>query len=312
MEIADEQNINKVCFFCANPITSRKTLEHIISDSLLGKLGIKESTLDINASEHNNSYTYSRIKVPAHEECNSGFGSQYESKIIDLFSRSDKLFQELIEEEVSIPVVYSPDESRTSIISTWLAKIYYGLFYYDYLKSKNQKWKELSKDIIDDDNFNMIRESYKNGYGFYLPSSLFTFRISGNTEFDLKTSVFPQGILLKIGDLIFILCIGDGYLVKNYLNSSVLEKLRKFLNKLAMEQEDFPVQIYAWAEILALWLCIPKSPSLIYNRSQRRIINMSLMTLAADPQSAYAINEEQLREYRNTIISDYLDNTIES
>jgi len=239
--------------------------------------------------------------VPAHEECNSNFGSQYESGVINLLNSSDMLYQNLVEEESRILTTYGPDESVTSIVSTWLAKIYYGLFYYDFLRSRNQAWKEVSGGVIDCDNFNLIRKSYKNGYGFFLPSSLFSFQVSEDINFDLRTSVFSQVILVKIKNIILVLCIGDGYLVKNYLKGGTLDALREFLNRVADKQKGFPTQIYAWAEILALWLCIPKAPSIIYGPES--ITNMSLMTLAANPQVAYAVDEEKLRKYRNRRLS---------
>lgn len=36
------------CFFCSEIINEKKTLEHIIPNGLLGKLGIKEETLTSN------------------------------------------------------------------------------------------------------------------------------------------------------------------------------------------------------------------------------------------------------------------------
>lgn len=67
-----------MCFFCSEPILEKKTKEHIISNTLLGKLGIKEDTLN-----NDKTLQYSRIKVPAHKKCNDTFGSRYEKKLLD-------------------------------------------------------------------------------------------------------------------------------------------------------------------------------------------------------------------------------------
>ena len=139
-------NFQKTCFFCSEPIKDqRKTLEHIIPNTLLGKLGIKNEKMNVNGATE---YEYSRIKVPAHSKCNSGFGSQYESEVINLLNNSDELYGLLTEEDFGIRLLYSPDESNTSIITTWLMKIYYGLFYHDYLKTSDNNWKEISKNVI--------------------------------------------------------------------------------------------------------------------------------------------------------------------
>jgi hypothetical protein len=285
------------CFFCSKPINGRKTLEHIIPNSLLGKLEIKELTLS-----GNDIYSYSKIKVPAHEECNSGFGSQYESKVIKLLDEPENLYVTLTEEEIGIPIVYSADNSATSIISTWLSKVYYGLFYHDYLKTQDTSWKEISRTIIECSNFDLIRKSYRNGHGFYMPSSLFAFKLSKNSNFDLKTSIIPQCILVKIKNIAFVLCIGDGFLTKNYLNGDPLYKLRAYLNEVVLEQEDFPTHLLAWSEILSLQMCMPKSKSYYCNGNE--ITNMSLSTMVTNPQEYYAIDENKLEEYRNSILRD--------
>lgn len=288
---ANINNFNRTCFFCSELISGKKTLEHILSDSLLGMMGIKESPLHL--VNENCSYIYSIIKVPAHTECNSGFGSQYESKVIKLISNPDKLYTSLVEEEFWIPLRYGPDDSDTAIISTWLAKIYYGLFYHDFLKTEDRGRRELSSEIIGCKNFDFIKDSYKNGYGFYLPSSLFVFRASENSDFDLMTITNPQCILIKVKKIVLILCIGDGFLVKNYLNSEPLENLRAFLKKLEGEQKNYPSHLNALAEILALWSCIPKSPAFM-SRDHEILLTMS-------PNRA--IDKMQLQEYRK----EYLD-----
>lgn len=297
-------SFNRKCFFCSDIISDKKTLEHIIPDSLLGVLGIKESPIHV---KNNNSYIYSRIKVPAHNECNSGFGSQYESKVVKLINEPEKLYAYLTEEENEIPIRYSPNDSVTSVFSTWLAKVYYGLFYHDYLKTQDQEWKEISREIIDCKNFDLIKESYKMGYGFYLPSSLFAFRLSSNSEFDLRTFVSPQCIMMKVKRIVLILCIGDGYLVKNYLNNEPLENLRFLMKKLEEEQENYPAYLNALAEILALWRSIPKSPSFIV--SDTEILNMSLSTMAANPTKAYAIDKTDLKEYRKIYLDHFFSRT---
>ena len=286
--------MKNTCFFCSKNITDKKTQEHIIPNGLLAKLGIKEETItgvgDIQ---------YSRLKVPAHQKCNNEFGSIYENEIIELLDNPDELYETLKSEENGILIKYGPNNSTTMIISTWLSKIYYGLFYNDFLKTNDETWKNAAKDIIDCDNFRMIQKSYKANHGFCLPSSLFVFK-SVNSDFDLRTYIYPQCILIKIRSLIFILSIGDGYLPKNYLNGEILKKLREFLSNEETINSKFPVHLFAFAEIISLRKCIAKSPIFVY--SENEIINMSLSTGVSNPEEYYRINEEELELERNEVL----------
>jgi hypothetical protein len=53
------EDLRRTCFFCAERIEEKKTLEHIIPNSLLGKLSIKEKTITGQKETQ-----YSRVKVP--------------------------------------------------------------------------------------------------------------------------------------------------------------------------------------------------------------------------------------------------------
>lgn len=294
-----QHDLRKTCFFCSKPIEEKKSLEHIIPDSLLGKLGIKEAVL-----EGEGEFQYSRIKVPAHISCNSGFGSEYENRIIELLDNPQKLYEDLKAEESGIITEYTPDESLTMLISTWLCKIYYGLFYNDYLKLKESEFTKTAKEIIDSENFKMIQESYKDGVGFCIPSSLYVFN-SENLNFDLKTNIYPQSIMIKIKSLTMILCIGDGFLTKNYLTDEILKVSREFLAKEEKKEPRFPIHLYALAEILALRMHIPKSPSFIYQEKKKQIVNMSLMTGVSNPEKHYEVDGNSIEKKRNEILQEF-------
>ncbi|WP_199185056.1 hypothetical protein [Aquimarina sp. I32.4] len=263
----------------------------------MGKLGIKEETLTGVGK-----FQYSKIKVPAHDTCNNEFGSVYENKIINLLEDTDGLYDKLIKDDYGIPLKYSPEDSISMLVSTWMSKVYYGLFYNDFLKTKNSDWKLICKDIIDCDNFRMIQRSYKEGNGFCLPSSLYVFKAI-NKDFDLRTFVFPQGIVIKINSIILILNIGDGYLIRNYLNGEILADFRDTLIKEETKNNKFPTHLYALAEIMALRRCIPKSPQFIY--SENEIINMSLSTAVKNPSEYYKIDEVELQEVKSEILLDF-------
>lgn len=265
------------CFFCSDPIEGKKSMEHIIPNSLLARLGIKESTVTGERVTQ-----YSRIKVPSHATCNNEFGSLYEDRILELLDDTDNLYDLLIQEENSLPMMYQPDDSVTSILTTWLSKIYYGLFYDDYLKTKDESWR--------------------NGHGFQLPSSLYAFK-TDNKETDLITRVSPSSILLKINKITLILCVCDGYLTKNYLLGDSLESLRDWVVTEDQNNIEFPSHRLAYGEILALRNCIPKTPKFVYSENQ--IVNMSMSTMAANPEELYKIDTEYLKLARAEIFNEF-------
>ncbi len=298
MNITSE-NLRNSCFFCSRQIDGKKSKEHIIPDSLLGKLGIKEQTVSGVSS-----FQYSRVKVPAHGACNSGFGSAYENKIIKLLNDTDKLFEKLKSEENEFPFEYEPSDSVTMLISTWLFKIYYGLYYHDFLKVDHDEFKVKAKDIIDSNNFRIIQNAYRDGVGFCLPSSLYIFK-SNKDFFDLQTFIYPQLILMKVNTLIMILCIGDGFLTKKYLGGKTLEDFRSRLQIEESDNTEFPLHLFALSEIMALRICIPKSPSFVY--SDKKIANLSFQTLVQNPNEYYKVDTSQVAELRNDILRKLIE-----
>ncbi|WP_397362270.1 hypothetical protein [Olleya sp. R77988] len=294
-----QNDIKKICYFCSKPIEDKKTLEHIIPNSLLGKLGIKEDEL-----KGEGAFQYSRIKVPAHSSCNSGFGSEYENRIIELLDSPKQLYEDLKAEERGMLMQYGPDKSLTMLISTWLSKIYYGLFYNDYLKLEESEYTKIAKSIIESSNFKMIQEAYQDGVGFCIPSSLYVFT-SENESFDLRTMIYPQTILMKVKSLTMILCIGDGFLTKNYLNNGILEDYRKFLSKEEKKESRFPVHLYGLAEIIALRMHIPKEPSYLYSKKEKEIFNMSLTTGVNNPEEYYKVDETSIMKKRVEILKEW-------
>lgn len=288
------EDLRRTCFFCAERIEEKKTLEHIIPNSLLGKLGIKEETITSQKETQ-----YSRVKVPAHSTCNSGFGSDFENKALELLEDPDLLYESLKNEESGIAIMYGPDESDTAIMTTWLSKIYYGLFYYDFISTQDDDWRNICLSLIAADNFKYVRRSYKNGHGFQLPSSLYVFK-TNNLDTDLTTFIEPSSIMLKAGAITLILCISDGYLTKNYLNGDTLDRLRKNIRAEDEANVNFPSHKMAFAEILAIRSCIPKSPKFV--TSDNQIINMSSATMVSNPDEYYQINDESYKQARVEIL----------
>jgi hypothetical protein len=212
------------------------------------------------------------------------------------------LLKELITEDKGFPLEYGPDNSTASVMSTWLSKIYYGLFYCDLITTGNPDWRDICESIVSSKNFEMIRRSYQLGHGFCLPSTLYAFRSNYAQSFDLRTTVVPGAILIKIESLVLILALEDGFLTRQYLRDAPLNTLRSNIRIQEDANADFPGYLLAWAEVLALRLCIPKSPSIIF--SEDRITNMSLFTMASDPEDLYRLDDDSLRRERDQIYKD--------
>lgn len=291
------EQLRRTCFFCSEKINDKKTLEHIIPNGLLHKLGIKEESVTGERKVQ-----YSRMKVPAHATCNNGFGSKFEERALELLEDTDALFQAIKQEEIGIPIIYGVGDDATAIITTWLSKIYYGMFYYDYISTQDVSWREICLSIVTSSNLDLVRKSYKYGYGFQLPSSLFVFK-TNNNQFDLTTIVEPNAILMKINSISLILCICDGYLTKNYLNGDGLKKLRSDIFSEDRNNLDFPAHKLAFAEVLALRSSIPKSPHFIFKDNE--VINMSLSTMVKDPNKVYQINDELYKSNRKKYLEQF-------
>lgn len=294
MEEIFTDNIRRKCFFCSKTIMDKKTDEHIIPNSLLGKLGLKEKTI-----EGIGSFLYSRIKVPAHKDCNSEFGSRYENKVLQILDNPTSLYKSIVDDENNIDQHHYPTNNSIDLVTTWLTKVYYGLFYKDYLSLDKPEWSQICREIIECENFKLTQKAYQNNHGFTLPSSLFAFQTNDN-EFDIKTFAHPQTILIKIANLTLILCVADGFLTKSYMNRQNLIKLRQQLVEHHCLNPHIPGHLIALSEVLALRLSIPKSPKFI--SSDNHIINLSFNTLVKDPNNFYRINENILNENRTGVL----------
>lgn len=103
--------------------------------------------------------------------------------------------------------------------------------------------------------------------------------------------------------MVFILAIEDGFLTKNYLNEDLLSDFRKGLLLEEKRNDKFPLHLYALADIMALRMCIPKTPSFVY--SKKEIMNMSLLTGVKNPSEYYKVDDVLIAETRNEILESF-------
>jgi len=76
----------RACFFCGEAIQGKRSGEHIFSDSFLGYIALKREKI---GSALPKTTDYSRLKVPAHVQCNSQQGSRFETQILGLLRNLD-------------------------------------------------------------------------------------------------------------------------------------------------------------------------------------------------------------------------------
>lgn len=282
-------SLKNICFLCGDKIASKAewSPEHIIADEILGHFGIKQHPFQLINGQ---TITYSRIKIPSHRKCNNEFGSRYEKGVIQMIRNPMKLFSDLRAENCRLPIDMGPSDSITSIITTWMSKIYYGLFYLDNYRANTEEAHDICKYILDSAYFKQVQQSFKHGYGFTLPGSLFALWLpEAVCGWDLTTIPDQSIIMLKINELVLILCIADGCLTRSYLHDENLKKL----NRSCFEFRPRRFSHYlALAHVMAHRGNLPKKPSFIF--SEDRITNMSFSTSVANPSEFYALDYDKV------------------
>ena len=67
--------------------------------------------------------------------------------------------------------------------------------------------------------------------------------------------------------------------------------------------KDFPTDLFALAEISALRLNIPKSPSFTF--TDKKMINLSFNTMVQNPNEFYRVDAKQIEKDRNKILESF-------
>lgn len=267
--------MKKICFFCGEAIEGKSHDEHIIPDKVLEIFNLKNKYLNLL---HGGALTYSRLKVDSHSVCNNQFGSRYEEIVIkilkDIDSHKDQL--SFMHKSQDIQIGYS--DSLSSILGAWFSKIFYGIIWFE-ANLKKDIGEELRlglRSFLEEKNFQMMRQSYKVGAGFCLPSSVYyvPLRCVGAIPFDFGTMIDSTIFWLKFDKHLFMSCLGDGQIVSNYLNQSVLSQILE--NEVSDERSLF--YLCPLSHMIATRKAMPKSP--LFLLSDNMIINMSLTTSA--------------------------------
>lgn len=251
------------CFFCGEPIDGKTSREHIFSDKFLEYLGLKQEKV---TSSLPRSTSYSKVKVPAHSSCNSGRGSEFEAYILRLIKSMDANLAHLsaIHTAFGEPL----NESLRHAFTQWLAKLYYGLLYWEagletHVDPDYQRWLG---SLLAEPEFAYLRKCFVDQLAFKIPSSLFHFHVPDPPEpafrFDFGNGL-PHGLFyVRFRNHLLVTALADANLVHQWLNEEHVSSLQLSITQLSAQ--DPAEYLHAVAHIWAIRELLPVAPRLEY------------------------------------------------
>lgn len=213
--------MTKICFLCGSEIEGKVTKEHIIGDKFLSIWNLKNEKYRYNKSSQEREY--SRLKVPAHGDCNSGFGSRFETYILKIISTLDENSEVL--EKLHYYKGDAVVDAVKEAICQWLAKIYVGLIFWEasYPKHENSLYQREIYEDLDPSLVRHLQKCFREENYYNVPTSLYYFKLYGDFpkgfEFDFSTGLPYGSIYIKIGQHLFVACIADGLLVEEWFTN---------------------------------------------------------------------------------------------
>lgn len=254
------------CFLCGEEIAGQPvTDEHIFADGFLDWLGLKNQATDFGAVRP---IKYSQIKVPAHATCNNREGSFFESYILTILEAMDR------NRKIMRTIEFERNDSTSLAIRDallhWLAKIYYGLIYWE-LGMKNhpvpERKEQLSK-LTDDILLSKIQASFMGDQKFNIPSTLFWFDANAHGDekiqsFDFASNHELKVLFVKFGPNVLVACIGDCNLVSEWFGEKQYANCQNYLRE--NEKSNPYAYLDVVAEIWAVRSALPVSPNFVVN-----------------------------------------------
>lgn len=293
-------NTRLTCFFCGLPIEGKSTDEHIFSDTLLGNNGLKN--MKIILTDRKTRKTYSRAKVKAHGTCNNENGGAFEDlnlKILDNLEPNREILRRL----------HSSDQAKIGSIESavadhfkmWLAKIFFGLIYWESHIYEGLDNREQLLESLKDESFQRLRDSFTKNNRFNVPSSIFYFEIyhSPGTDpdlnFDFATNIQAKSVFVRIKGHLFVCCLGDDRLVEEWFTHAHWVHWQKQVLEQKLETDYLEI----FAEISAVRLSLPVAPRLDY-LDNGDVVGKSRLGFKDKP----AIDENAIERARRDILSD--------
>ncbi|SIQ56861.1 hypothetical protein SAMN05421840_102164 [Shewanella morhuae] len=209
------------CFLCGKEIEGKKSREHILGDSFLQLLDIKIERFKFNSSSEDKEY--SRLKVPSHPKCNNGFGSRFESDIINLISSFDEKREFL--NSLHLNDVRGEVDRLRGALTKWLAKLYLGFVYWEVglPRHPNVEFQTQLSELLTDPILDLLQRVLNKETPLFVPSSLFYFKIPEYDDVELRfdfATGLPLGLFfIKFQGHLLVVALGDGNLVSEYFTN---------------------------------------------------------------------------------------------
>lgn len=273
--------MSKICFLCGNEIEGKVTKEHIFGDKFLSTWNLKNEKYKYNKSSQQREY--SRLKVPAHGDCNNEFGSRFETYILRILSSfsDNRDVLEVLHYKRDDQVVNAIKEA----ICQWLTKIYVGLIFWEasYPKHENPTYqKEIYKNL-EPSLVQQLQKCFREENYFNVPTSLYYFRLYGDIptgfEFDFSTGLPYGSIYVKLGHHLLVACIADGLLVEEWFTN---EQYKVTVEHLQHCKSDPAAHLAAVSHIWSVRENLPVEPNICYRSDS--VVDRSRLGLSLKPE----------------------------
>jgi hypothetical protein len=222
------------CFFCGGVTSGKNSKEHIFGDSFLQYLDLKQESI---RSSQPHPTSYSKVKVPSHESCNSRAGSEFESYILSLVKTMDTNLDHLA--TVHTATGERVNGALREAFTLWLAKLYFGLLYWEaglekHADADHQHWL---RGLLDVPEFAYLRRCLRERLAFKLPSSLFHFRVPDPPEAALRFDFgngLPHGLVyIRFRNHPLVAALGDANLVREWFTEEHVTAMQQWIDELS-------------------------------------------------------------------------------
>lgn len=291
----NEMNLRETCFLCGQPISGKADKEHILSDGFLAAMKLKEETLNISMR---NKAQYSRLKVKAHPECNSTFGSRFEDYILKITTS----FSENTSYLKQIHLAKQGDDlfHWKEVLSLWLVKLYLGFSWWEcsLVNHPDKNYKTELEKALRSNLLPHFQKCFRDELWFNLPSSLFYYEVAECEDFaafDFSSRHEVEGVFIKFRSHLLVLLIGDANLTHEYFNHH-WERRQKILHDTV---NSHPLNFLdAVAELWAVRKCLPLEPKLTITADN--VVDESRLGYREKPE----INGDHINEYREQFLKE--------
>jgi hypothetical protein len=286
------------CFFCGGEISGKPSREHIFGDSFLGYLNLKEGRL---TSLQPHPTSYSKLRVAAHKTCNNQQGSWFESYVLSIIKTMGDNLDHLA--GVHTSTGDSINEALRQAFTQWLAKLHFGLIYWEaglkkHVDPAHQGWLH---EILDSPQFAYLRRCFTDDLGFRLPSSLFHFSVpdppAPTFRFDFGNGL-PHGLVyIRFRNHLLICALGDGNLVREWFTDEHVNQCQAQI--IEQSGSDPIAYLHAVAHIWAVRELLPVQPLIEFQGSS--IVDLSRQGLAMRP----SIDDEAVNKRAREVFDEH-------